>query len=111
MVRILAEVQSMTSHPDGTEVQVKVIGARAAPDSAKELRARAQALISAGPASAAKKSMENITMGEIEGLTYVDGVVTRSDPDFINDLIPSKFSIPRLMTAEAKLYTIIVRNE
>lgn len=111
MTRVLAEVQSMTSHPDGTEVQVKVTGPKAAPSGMKELRARAQALVSAGPASAAMKSVENITMGEIERFTEVEDAISRSDPNFVQDLIPGDFSIPQLLEMEARLYTIIVKEE
>lgn len=110
MARITAETQSMTSHPDGTEVQVKVIGPKVVPGLTKELRARAQAIVDAGPAGVAKKSASKITAGELSRFTRVDNVTVRQDPDFIEDLIPTDRGLPDVAKLEARLYTIIVED-
>lgn len=98
----------MSSSPNGTEVQVKVIGPKVTPSLSKELRARAQAIKDAGPAGVAKKSASKITAGELSRFTRVKDVTVRDDPDFIEDLIPAGKGLPDVAKLEARLYTIEV---
>lgn len=91
-----ASVQSMTSAPEGTEVQVEVVGPKVTPQSTKELRARARALMDSGILPAARKSVDNITMGELERLTEVEGSPITED---------------RGNFQEASLFTVIVKGE
>ena len=91
---VVAQVQGMTSHPAGTEVQVEVRGPRLAPNFTKELRARAHALKAAGVLPTARDSIEDITMGEIQRLTTVEDFITES----------------RSRMTEARLYTVIVNR-
>ena len=111
MVRLIAETQSVASHPRGTKVVVRVVGPKAAPEFTKETRARAQALVSAGPVRATRKSIENITMGEIDRLTEVESTSRRRDPAYLSSILPFEFPLPESAEMEAKTYTIIVKEE
>lgn len=108
-MRIFAETQGITSHPDGTEVQVKVISTKASPDFAKEMRARGQALIDSGVVDV---TISNITAGNIGRLTEIEDTTTRTDHEFLEDIIPDsvKESLPDLDLVEAKLYQVVVKE-
>ena len=93
---LVARTQSMTSHPDGTETQVKVTGPSAVPDGAKRLRARARGLISSGVLPTGRDSVEKLTAGEVQNLTYIEGE-------------PVVESTGRL--TERRLYTVVVTRE
>lgn len=70
---LTAQTQSLTSHPDGTEVQVEVAGPRGIPKNARKLRARARALISSGVLATGRDSIEQLTVGEIQRFTRIEG--------------------------------------
>ena len=93
---IIAQTQGITSHPDGTEVQVEVAGPRAVPDTVKSVRARARALISSGVLPTTRDSVEDITMGEIKRFTRVEGKPVRERAGTL---------------VEAKLFTVVVNRD
>lgn len=93
---ITAQTQSMTTHPRGTEVQVRVEGPKAAPDFTKELRARARAMVSVGVINTVSETLSGVTAGEIDRFT-----------ETVND--PVVRSIGTLM--EERLYTVVVHAE
>lgn len=92
---VVAQVQGLTSHPAGTEVQVEVRGPRLAPNFTKELRARAHALKGAGVLPTARDSIDDVTMGEIQRMTSVEDFITEKRSRF----------------TEARLYTVIVNRD
>lgn len=94
---VVAQVEGMTSHPAGTEVQVSVRGPKLAPDFTKELRARAHAIKGAGVLPTARDSVEDVTAGEIKRWTHVEDFITREMNN--RDMF------------EERLYTIVVNRD
>lgn len=111
MARVVAEVQSLSSHPDGTEVEVRVVGPKAVPDDVKRLRARAQALIAANPSGAVRRGVENVTAGEIDRLTEITGGGQTSDTDLVNGLLPGNIDLPNATKLESTRYTVVVKDD
>lgn len=110
MSRIVARTEAISSIGDTTEVKVRVIGPKITPGLAKELRARAQAIVDVGPGGVAKKSASKVTAGELSRFTRVKDVSVRQDPDYIESIMPSKVSFPDIAKLESRLYTIEVEN-
>lgn len=69
MAEIVSETQSVTSHPDGTEVQVEVIGPRGTPEFTRSLRAKGRALIAAGVLPTTIESVKDVAVGDVQRLT------------------------------------------
>ena len=92
----VASVQGITSDPEGTEVQVEIVGPMGTPDFTRTLRARARALAAVGPTSVVPEKVDEITTGQIQRFTKERTSPVRED---------------RGIGREATLHTIIVNNE
>lgn len=93
---LVSQVMGITTHPDGTEVQVEVIGPKGTPDLTRELRAKARALMTVGSIPTTVKSVKDLGSMDIQRLTEQEGD-------------PIRESRNRLM--EATLHTIVVNRE
>lgn len=93
---LVAQVQSVTTDPGGTEVQVEVIGPSLTPNFTRSLRARARALMVAGAVPTTVDTVEDMTMGKVERFTR-----ERKDP----------VREGRGMITDATLHTIIVNRD
>lgn len=93
---VVAQVQSMTTAPGGTEVQVEVIGPMGTPNFTRTLRARGRALLAAGAVPTAVDTIGDLAMGEIDRFTEERGKPVRES---------------RGMATQATLHTIIVNRD
>lgn len=111
---IVSEVQSVTTHPDGEEVTVKVVGPTNIPMAVKSTRARARALVESGVVDSSADTMSDALFEQdLHRLTAITGdPIVRTESDFIQDLTPGglldQFSIGEL---EAVLFNVVVRGD
>jgi len=96
MPDLIATTKSLASHPEGTEVQVEVVGPKGTPNFTRSIRARARALVAAGAVPSIVDSVEDITMGQINRLTDEEGKPIHEN---------------RGRVTEATLHTIIVNRD
>jgi hypothetical protein len=110
-MRVTAKPVGVSRAPDGTEVDVVVIGPSSIPDEMKELRARAQALIEVGPKSVATSTASKVRAGQIDRLTTVESEREENDPEIVKSYLPSWIKVPDFASTEAVRYTIKVKEE
>lgn len=76
--QVVATVERMNTRGGRTTVDVEVVGPNMTPDFTRELRARARALIAAGPMPTAVDTIGDVTMGELKRLTSGGNVTSRT---------------------------------
>lgn len=97
MSEIVSETQSVTSHADGTEVQVEVIGPKGTPNFLRSLRAKGRALLSTGVLPNTVDAVKDVAVGDVQRLTKeIDKPPLREQ---------------RGNLREATLHTIVVNKE
>lgn len=86
MSDLIANVRTIEKRGNKTIVTVEVVGLKSVPDISKQLRARARALVVTGPVATTTDVIANITAGDIERFTSIQGEPEQIDVD--PDLIP-----------------------
>lgn len=109
-MRLIAETKDVRQTPSGKEADVVVVGPKLTRDIAKQIRARSQAIVSAGPKGAASATINDITTGEVNRLTEIKTEKSVEDPDLIQKYLPQWVVIPDVMSLEAIEYTVSVRE-
>lgn len=113
-MRVTAKTVGMSKKGGDTIVEVMVIGPEGAPSGAKETRARAQALVDAGPASVATRAAGDVTAGEIQRMTELIGErdVTgqRRAERLVEQHFPDWVRIPDGMKLQQMKYDVRVKQ-